>query len=245
LILFATDLDQTLVGNNVAMSDFFSMIQPLRVANKLKLVYATGRSYKSYLDLKKEQSLIAPDALVCSVGTEIYYNDNLYDKDWVSTYKRPDWDKDLIIKLCTSLGLTFQEPQAQSEYKISFYGNKTSQSILTELNKQLQFKVPTADILTSHAGQYIDITPKNSDKGTAIKYLAKKLNINDSSIIVAGDSLNDVSMFKIAKSIIVGNAYKEVNDWFAKNDNLDVYFAKKYHAGGMLEGLEHYLSKNL
>jgi Cof subfamily protein (haloacid dehalogenase superfamily) len=54
---------------------------------------------------------------------------------------------------------------------------------------------------------YLDITPRNVDKGTVVDALAEHLDIPAAEIVTIGDMDNDVSMFrKSGFSIAVGNA---------------------------------------
>ena len=57
----------------------------------------------------------------------------------------------------------------------------------------------------------MDILPKGVSKGNALKKLAKYLHIKPERIVVIGDYLNDLEMFKVAgTSVAMGNAPQEV-----------------------------------
>ena len=57
----------------------------------------------------------------------------------------------------------------------------------------------------------MDILPKGVSKGNALKKLAEHLQIKPERIVVIGDYLNDLEMFKVAgTSIAMGNAPQEV-----------------------------------
>lgn len=59
--------------------------------------------------------------------------------------------------------------------------------------------------------EYLDITPKNINKDTALKILGNYLNINNDEIMAIGDNLNDLDMVKNSGiGVAVANAYDEL-----------------------------------
>lgn len=56
----------------------------------------------------------------------------------------------------------------------------------------------------------LDISPKNCDKGTAIKGLVEYLGISDENVYAIGDSYNDIPMFKAVKHSYTFNTSKEL-----------------------------------
>jgi len=97
--LFVTDLDNTLVGDDRALSELNQKLSYHRHVYGTKVVYATGRSPVLYQELQQEKNLISPDALVASVGTEIYLDgiDNPYTA-W-SEQLAINWDRDKILAI--------------------------------------------------------------------------------------------------------------------------------------------------
>ena len=75
--LFVTDLDNTFVGDDDALRELSQLLSKHRQEYGTKIVYATGRSPVLYEELKQERNLMEPDALVLSVGTEIYLDKSL------------------------------------------------------------------------------------------------------------------------------------------------------------------------
>lgn len=59
--------------------------------------------------------------------------------------------------------------------------------------------------------EYIDITPKNVSKDSALQFLGNYLNINPEEMLTIGDNLNDFDMVKNAGvGVAVANAYDEL-----------------------------------
>lgn len=77
--------------------------------------------------------------------------------------------------------------------------------------------------ITCSAAVLVEISPLNNNKGQALKYLAKHLNIPLESTVAIGDNLNDLSMIEVASiGVAVGNAVselKEVANYIAATNN--------------------------
>ena len=96
LSLFVTDLDHTLVGNDESLDRLNQVLARYRQDLGTKIVYATGRSRVSYQELTKTRSLLAPDALIAAVGTEIYLgNADTPDPKWVERLSL-NWHRERI-----------------------------------------------------------------------------------------------------------------------------------------------------
>jgi Cof subfamily protein (haloacid dehalogenase superfamily) len=63
----------------------------------------------------------------------------------------------------------------------------------------------------------------NVDKGTGVKFVAERLNVTLDEVLVIGDDVNDLPMFKIAGiSVAMGNAHdtvKQAAHWVAPSNN--------------------------
>lgn len=230
------------MGDQGATKDFFDFIQPLRQKGQLKLVYASGRSLEKIRQLQNEEALIEPDAIIASVGTEIYAGNTL-QTEWQHHF-HAGWNRKQIAELC--LDLAHMKPQPYSEqrpFKISFETDSPSELEVEKLRQGLKQAFPNVVVTSSHAGRYVDILPAGSDKGRALLYLADKWGVASGDIYTAGDSANDISMLNIARAIVVGNAFSEMRDWAKSRPENLVYFAKRPFAGGVVEGLRYYLKK--
>lgn len=110
--------------------------------------------------------------------------------------------------------------------------------MLREVEKRLEgFDV---DIIYSQ-DLYLDILPKNINKGSAMVYLAKVWNIDRDRIIACGDSGNDIAMLEVVKSIVVGNAKRELIEWTQRQASAsDSFMARESFARGIIEGLRYF-----
>jgi hydroxymethylpyrimidine pyrophosphatase-like HAD family hydrolase len=109
MILLATDLDDTLLGDDDSMHQLNNMLGELRDQHKLKLVYITGRSTQRYALLEDEKSILEPDALVPALGTEIYINGQM-----LSTWPQvTGWDNQLIKDRLADIQALELQPEAE------------------------------------------------------------------------------------------------------------------------------------
>jgi sucrose-6-phosphatase len=246
--LIATDLDNTLVGDDRAT---FGLNRHLRShRSQITLVYATGRSYRSACQLLAEKKLLKPDYWITGVGTEIYHRD-IPDTDWICD-RSGDWNRDKIVELIQLFPqFEFQPTEEQNPRKVSLYlSPKASGEVVANLKDCLLQNGIGAQIVFS-SNRDVDILPKSVDKGKALAYLMLNLNIAPHATLVCGDSGNDISLFQQPVcGTIVGNAQPELLNWYRQSGRFASgssaqriphhYLAKSSYADGILEGLQYF-----
>lgn len=80
---------------------------------------------------------------------------------------------------------------------------------ITTIKKYNQYK----DNIIDKEYEYIDITPKDINKDTALKILSNYLNVDNNEIMAIGDNLNDLDMVKNSGlGVAVANAYDELKE---------------------------------
>ncbi len=242
--LFVTDLDHTLVGDDNALKELNQQLSQHRQEYGTKIVYATGRSRSSYHQLKAEKQLLDPDALIASVGTEIYDDDShdAPDPAW-SEELSPGWDRELAVATAAHYAdLVPQEDSEQRPFKVSYLlTEEAALEVLPRLELQLSKRGLDVKLIYS-GGKDLDILPRNADKGLAVQFLQQKWGIDATRTAVCGDSGNDIALFSVGTSrgIIVGNARPELRQWYDNNPADYRYLAEAHCAGGILEGLHHF-----
>ena len=241
--LFITDLDNTLVGDDAALTRLNQELANHRQQYNSKIVYATGRSLYLYNLLTEAKSLLQPDALITSVGTEMYFDNNLeeYDSEWASILAQ-GWNRVEIVEIAGQFEQLQSQPKSeQNPFKISYYlAQAVADEVLPKLKSAFIERGYNLKLIYS-AGQDLDILPQNGNKGLAVKFLRQKWDIPAEKTIVCGDSGNDISMFQgHEKGLIVSNAKPELLQWYEDNKSSNIYLAKSICAGGILEGLKHF-----
>jgi sucrose-6-phosphatase len=241
--MFVTDLDNTLVGDDQALVELNQMLSQHREEHGSKIVYATGRSLVLYRELEEEKNLLEPDALVVSVGTEIYLdgNDNV-DSGW-SAQIASGWNRDTVVTIAAQFYELKPQPYTeQRPFKVSFFlEEQASQPVLEKLESELQKYGLNIKLIYS-SGIDLDIVPRQSDKGQAMQFLRQIWKFAAEETVVCGDSGNDIALFAVGneRGILVGNARPELIKWHSENPADCRYLAQNYCAGGILEGLKYF-----
>ncbi|MEG4803671.1 sucrose-phosphate phosphatase [Microcoleus sp. ARI1-B5] len=237
--LLVTDLDNTLVGDDAATQVLNQRLQSKR--SQICLVYATGRSHASTCELIADKQLLAPDYTIAGVGSEIYQDATL-DLDWAQ-YISQDWDKMAIASLAQQFKkLKPQSLTEQNPWKISYCLEPAAEntSIIQTLQQKLAASGLAAQIIFS-SNRDVDILPQTSNKGKALTYLQKRLQIPSDATLVCGDSGNDISMFEQdVRGVIVANALSELLAWHREYGTKNHYLAGSACAGGILEGMAYF-----
>ncbi|HAG83762.1 MAG TPA: sucrose-phosphate phosphatase [Cyanobacteria bacterium UBA11162] len=242
--LFVTDLDNTLVGDDTALAELNQQLSQHRQDYGTKIVYATGRSLFLYRKLTTEKSLLQPDALITSVGTELYFNptEDTFDPEWAQIVSQ-GWDREQVIATASHFAdLILQEDSEQRPFKVSYHlTEQAAVEVLPQLKSALQERQLNVKLVYS-TGFDLDILPLKADKGLAVQFLRQKWGIEVKQTVVCGDSGNDIALFSVGeeRGIIVGNASSELWQWYQANQTDYRYLAEAHCAGGILEGLHHF-----
>ena len=237
--MLVTDIDGTLIlpeNGNPGLTNLGNRIQHREKGTIFTL--ASGR----HLDLVRQaieiHNIPNPDIIISSVGSEIYYRGPNYveDKGW-SSFLKKRWKREVIAKQLENVSwLTPQEPEAQKPFKISYYFDEKDYNE-EELRQILGRVWHQINIVKSH-GAFLDILPRGASKGHALMFLCHKWSIPVNRVYAAGDSGNDLDMFRgPVRGIIVGNRSAELGSLKPKHN---LFLATREGAAGITEGLDHY-----
>jgi sucrose-6F-phosphate phosphohydrolase len=237
--LLVTDLDNTLVGDDEATQVLNQFLQSKR--SQICLVYATGRSHASTSELIAQKQLLAPDYLIAGVGNEIYQDGSL-DLDLAEDTSQ-GWDKMGLASLAQQFSqLKSQSPKEQNPWKISYSlepAPENSSTVQALQQKLTASGLPAQIIFSSNSD--LDILPQTSNKGNALTYLQKRLQIPSEATLVCGDSGNDISMFEQdVRGVIVANALSELLEWHRECGTENHYLAGSACAWGIMEGMAYF-----
>lgn len=241
--LLITDLDNTLVGDDSALQELNSVLQPHRQQYGTQLVYSTGRSLTSYRQLASQKPLLPPDILVSAVGTEIYYSDRDTPDPLWSEKLSQGWDREQIVAAAAHFSdLTPQPDSEQRPFKVSYYlTEQAAEEVIPQLQAMLHDRDLNIQFIYS-GGKDFDVLPAHANKGNAMTFVRQQLGVDPSRTIACGDSGNDLALFvdREERGIVVGNAMPELLMWHHANPNPNRYLATGRCAGGILEGLRHF-----
>ncbi|MFA6960972.1 MAG: HAD-IIB family hydrolase [Opitutaceae bacterium] len=237
--LFCSDIDNTLLGNSESARRFASAWKSLPAADRPLLVYNSGRLVPDMQQLVADGLLPAPDYYIGGVGTRIQDARRKKKLEEFSVHIRQGWDRKRAEEVVAHLpGIRPQPSDFQEEFKSSWYLENATQKTLDDLGQRLSAAgIETCIVYSSHRD--LDIIPSRATKGGALQWLAGHLDIAFDGIIVAGDTGNDSSMFRLpgVKGIIVENALPEL---FEATVDVPAYSSRLVMADGVLDGLRHY-----
>lgn len=231
--LLVTDIDGTLLRDGEATPGL-KLIKRLVKAHEsaVALVYATGRSIDSTLDLVEQGILPSPKAIAPFVGTELWFPDWHHSSEYENEISAQWNAQEILFWAERVFRLRRQEARFQSDHKLSFYLDNHSK--LYDFETFLASKNLKAKVVYS-CGKYLDIIPIRAGKANAVKFLSQLWNIPPSNILTCGDSGNDIDMLTDPNTcnVAVGNLEQELKRLAGTGR---FYVAELPYAAGVLEG---------
>lgn len=226
--LLVSDIDDTLTGDREALERLCDAVSGEREG----LLFALNSSRPSAsVDATVADYFpdgFRPDATITGMGTEIRVNGEWLE-EWRERFSR--WPRQEIVALVEGLGFKPHADIYQTPGKASFAvpGQK---AVLAVLDRLTDRQLPFESVFSGTSD--LDILAPGAGKDRAARFLAEYLGIPPENIVAAGDSGNDLAMFRMAaKSIAVGNARQELVGAMPST----TYHATAHHAAGVHEGL--------
>lgn len=244
--ILASDIDNTLTGDQQALKRLKLQLEGLRKQNKLALFLSTGRRLNQVIDGFETEEIPSAEAIISQVGTEIYLPP-------FSVHMKPlaQWETMLLGHFSRAKALEFlegvegleiQPDKYNTPLKVSCYLDKAPDpDKAAALIRQRVADSGDAYQVVWSSGRDLDIIPAAAGKGKAIRFLLQYLQLSPLQVIVAGDSGNDRSMFdEFDHGIIVNNAQPELKRLSTENPQPSHYFAQNSFASGVEEGLKYF-----
>jgi sucrose-phosphate synthase len=234
--MLIADIDDTLLGGTPEeLQTLMDLLE--RHSGQIGFGVATGRIFESAMDILTLNGVRLPDIIISGVGSRISYGGSLdHDKGW-RTHISKSWNPDLIASRLEKLDFVrLQKASVQGPFKLSYYMDpgKDRLAKIHHILTQNRFRYS----LIYSRNRYLDILPYRASKGKAIRYLSYKWGIPLKNLLVCGDSGNDAEMLKgETLGVVVGNYSPELETLRSAKQ---IYFAKRNHVGGMMEGMQHY-----
>lgn len=231
-LLLATDLDGTFLAGNEEQK--LKLYRLLSENKSITLVFVTGRGLQTVTPLFVLPEMPRPSYIICDVGATIVHGDSLQHVSEIVDEIESKWPgAEKVYDVFSKLkGLSYQEVpmERRSSY---FYNSDTDfNEVQSHANKL------GVDLIISH-GKYIDVLPKGVNKGSTLKKLISRLNYDTEKILVAGDTLNDLSLFQTGfKGVAVSGSEPGLLEKIRHMDN--VIAAREPGTGGILEAMHSF-----
>ncbi|MFT6958315.1 MAG: glucosylglycerol-phosphate synthase [Halieaceae bacterium] len=231
-MLLATDLDGTFLGGS--LKSRLNLYQLIASRDDIQLVFVTGRGLENVLPLLSDPTIPRPDYIIADVGASVAYGDTLQPITEIQESIDLIWPGEHAVADALDHISALQRQEVPQERRCSFFCE--AHHIDDEVRRIVNSL--DCDMLFS-AGKYFDVLPKGVNKGSTLERLLDHLNIPRYEVLVAGDTLNDLSMLRLdLQGVCVGKSERELLD--VTRDTALSYQARAAGAGGIVEAIGHF-----
>ncbi|MCC5947818.1 MAG: HAD-IIB family hydrolase [Nitriliruptoraceae bacterium] len=201
-LVLATDLDGTFLGGDEtqrrALYD-----ELIARADELTLIFVTGRDLGFIADLIAQPGMPQPDLIIGDVGTTVVDGTDFSPvtavQDWIDA--RWDGANQRVLDLLADEDELELQP-VMGERRVSYFYDP-ARPPTAAIDKA---RAAGYDVVTS-ADLYLDVLPKGIAKGPTLTRVVESLELPDERVLVAGDTLNDLSLFQTRfRGVAVGNS---------------------------------------
>ncbi len=237
--ILAFDLNGTLVGNPDGELLFKQAWDRISQNGQPTLCYFTGWLHQNACEIIRESSLPAPHYLISGAGTCIYDYRKQQTLQVFDEIVEDNWNLETIEHVIHQHPTAQKRaPHYQGAFKSSWHFESADDNGIQEIQNKLD-EAEIDAVVEYSDNRVLDIFPRHADKGNALRWLLRHLDIPGHKCLVAGDTGNDAGLFRVpsVSGIVVGNAQPEL---FASTMEKNVYHAEGVCANGVVEGLVYY-----
>lgn len=235
-LVLATDLDGTFLGG----SDDHRRIlySHLSARHDASVIFVTGRDIDFIAELLETPGMPRPRYIVGDIGTSVFDGETLKPVAELEAPIAAAWNNSgdrVRAMLADEAGLTLQDTPFR--YRVSYDYDPAV------LSPRSVAKVEAAgfDCLLS-ADRFFDVLPRGVSKGTTLTRLVETLGIDREIVLVAGDTMNDLSLFQAGfKGVAVGNSEPRLARAVERMRN--VYSSRQPGAAGIADAIRHFKFK--
>ena len=233
-IVLATDLDGTFLGGSEGeRAQFYDWIRSHRA--RVGLIFVTGRDPGFVRELTRKGGVPRPDFVVGDVGTTIAEVDDdhyLTPIEALETEIAEAWGNagarvQAVLHGAPGLSLQSTGFRHRVSYDLDIARfDRAALDIVADLG---------LDALIS-ADRYLDVLPKGVSKGPSLLRLLAHLGVENRRTLVAGDTLNDLSMLTLGMpAVAVGGSEPALID--AVGELAHVHVARGIGVTGIAEAI--------
>jgi HAD superfamily hydrolase (TIGR01484 family) len=232
--VLATDLDGTFLGGDDAQRRAL-YDELIDRADDLTLIFVTGRDLDFIADLIARPGVPQPDMIIGDVGTTIVHGHDFSPVTPVQDWVDARWDdaNDRVLELLADEPGIELQPVMGSR-RVSYYYDpaQVPEAAITKA------RAAGFDVITS-ADLYLDVLPPGVAKGPTLTRLVEALSLPAERVLVAGDTLNDLSLFETDfRGVAVGNSEPALVDAIAGLDL--VHHSALPGCAGIGDAIDHF-----
>lgn len=230
--ILATDLDGTFLGGSASeRAALYDWIGQRR--EEVVLIYVTGRSLTTMRDVLEELPL-QPDHIISDVGTAVHFGADRAPLPELERWLDEGWPSHTPATVRSILARhphLEEQPVVEGRRVSCFYSDEQlAGAARTEL------EAAGYDVLLS-AERYFDVLPRGVQKGPTLLRTLSALNLPHERTLVAGDTLNDLSLFQTGLSgVVVANREPLLAE--AAQGLRNVHWSERNGAAGVLDALQ-------
>lgn len=234
--VLATDLDGTFVGgSDEQRAELYGWIREHR--DDVMLIFVSGRGQPHMRDVARGSGL-EPDYFIGDVGTTVESGVGGPDEalepvlQWLGA-TWPTHAPRRIDEVMSRHPRLTPQPVVGGRRKSYFYDDEPAALRAAGELRTLGFDVLLSD------NQYFDVLPRGVQKGPTLLRTLRALRLSPQRTLVAGDTLNDLSMFRTGLSgVAVGNREPALDRALRGTSN--VHMSSLPGAAGVLEALQRF-----
>ncbi len=235
-LALATDLDGTFLGGSDEERDaLYRWLEQHRA--QVTLIFVTGRDLPFIRQLVADTPVPAPDYVIGDVGTTVAGGPGIEPIAELEHDIARRWGNAggrLRTLLASEPGLRLQDTPFR--HRLSYWYDPA------QLSPHTVHKITAAgfDCLLS-ADTYLDVLPRGVSKGPTLLRLIDHLRLPYRDVLVAGDTLNDLSLFETGLTgVAVGNSETALREQLAGRDLPHTYLSPRPGAAGILDAVRHH-----
>lgn len=188
-MLIATDLDGTfLAGDTDARQQLYQLISN---DTDITLVFVTGRGLEAVLPILSDAAIPVPHYVIADVGATVVDGRTRQAVQPLQADIDTLWPGERAVSEALQGIPGLQRQEVPQQRRCSYFCD--SDAVTDELRRIADQQ--NCDLLYS-ADRYLDFLPRGVNKGSTLRRLVHELGIDMNQVLVAGDTLNDLSMFE-------------------------------------------------
>lgn len=231
-MLLATDLDGTFLGGLAEHRQ--ALYQLVSGSQDIQLVFVTGRGLEAVMPILSDPTVPVPDYIICDVGGTVVEGATLQPVQPLQADIDRRWPGERLVAEAMQAFPDLERQEVPQQRRCSYFCH--SDALTPELAEVAQ--ALDCEVLYS-ASRYLDILPAGVNKGATLTALVEHLGVERAQVLVAGDTLNDLSMYEAGfNGVCVGESEEAL--LAATADQPHVLQATDAGCGGILQAIVHF-----